>query len=816
MDRKQKIRNDRRASRYTDCGESDLTAAATQSQRNLQRIRRFSTVPNINDEPIENTDHSISILDSLDGIAVPKLVARSIATGTTMTLLCTSDGQLFQWGTFARKSIAPTRLLNHKIVIQIAVGCGGSTPDIFATGGIAGPGSAMGSSNLRASNTFEGFDNHEGLEDSLFALTTEGKRNLYTWGGNDHGQLGRETKQKFGDHPEPIPFNLEHERISFVSAGCKFTVAISEGNHVFSWGINDKGQLGNATFQVPKKATTNENIANPMSEFINNSGATDITSPFLVRQLEAGYVNQEPFSASVFQEEEEYKGEITSFKYTTRQRLVATGVSHSMLWSSLNQLPKVTSNILDQRDIDMVDLETASDMLEDRFLELSLLRSPDETVMSDDGDSDGDGDDNDNDNNDDDKKDADSQEKKKLKLERQRQRMERFIDPKVRKKKILMTLVGATSQDGAPAPPEMLVRLNNDALVSSAVNTLTQLEEHIVQCKRQISIVKNNVKNGEKEMNSIASRAENTFKNVGVLQDFVEDVPRFRGSKSMGKKWKGMIDAVADDSSQLVLSDRIILSHTEKDRDRLAQQHVLLTHQLTSEKDKLIKLEEEYYSVLQIASSRTKIVILQGEDHGVDAFDAASSLENIASALFNAQPSCVLQSIWESSTGGKNDGVAPKGEPHTGNTGSTTVNDASTDNAENTEGTKGDGECKADANGGIDQSTRNNYTRTAAKSQRTTAQLLDTLRSQINSSKFVHEYGIPTSDPSLQQLKEALANTSAQGQSTHSVGRASVQTGGTSSSHELLKWGSVIMADTLSIEQETEQIIEALLKARGY
>ena len=103
------------------------------------------------------------------------------------------------------------------------------------------------------------------------------------------------------------------------------------------------------------------------------------------------------------------------------------------------------------------------------------------------------------------------------------------------------------------------------------------------------------------------------------------------------------------------------------------------------------------------------------------------------------------------------------------------------------------------------------YTKVAAKSSRTAAHLLNALRSQINTSKFVHEMGMPSQSPSLQQLKEALANTTTQGQCTHNVGRARVSEGGTSASHDLMYWGSVILADTLSIEQETEEIIASIM-----
>jgi hypothetical protein len=776
----------RKELKYSECGEFDLSVNANESSRRLQRIRRLSdrnfskldinniTGPHPNASSKESFPQSTTNhIDYFQGSCLPKLVVRSVATGATMTLLSTSDGRCFQFGTFAKKLIPPSEILMSKTVVQISIGWGCLKADIFVTGELP-----------RKSQ-----QNKDSLsdEDHLCALTTESKRNLYTWGGNRHGQLGH-GHRKFGENPEAVPFSLDHERIAHVSAGYKFTVAVSEGNHVFSWGCNDVGQLGNATFEEPEENTTN-NKETPVSEFINPNGKTDITSPILLKQLEHGYANQGPFSSSVFQEEETFNGDEATSSYYKRHRLVATGINHSMLWNTLSPLPTGTSKILNQREIDMIDLETASDMLQDRILELSILRSLDDDIggVSEDDDeeySEDDGEVEEGGN------DMNGVKKTKGKMgDNQNQNTECQIDPRVREKKILMTLFSTASQDGSPAAPEVLHRLNQDALLNSVVNCLSSLEEQIQSSKHQIYLVKGNAKKGKNEMMNVSSRATNTLKNVGALQDFIENVPGVRGKNKneLDEKIKGMIDDVADDSSQLVLSDRTILRQIEKDKDRLSQQHVLLAHQLTVQKETLSKLEEEYRSLLHIAASRTKIVINQGVNHGVDAFDAATSLERMSVQLSNAQPANMMQLLWESL------GAL--------NTRTSTNEIISNENVEDS---------VSSTIVDVDRNTLS-YTKMAEKSQRTSAQLLDILRSQINSSKFVHEFGIPTSDPSLQQLKDALANTTSQGQPTHTIGRASVNVGGTSASHELLKWGSIILADTNNIDQETEKIIQSLI-----
>ena len=111
--------------------------------------------------------------------------------------------------------------------MQIAVGSGCTKPRDGPVDGNRNPGAAKEDAGIVPT-----FDNSRGWEDHLCAVTTEECHNLYTWGGNDHGQLGRGTKGEFGAHPEPVPFRSDQERIAFVSAGCKFTIAVTEGNHV--------------------------------------------------------------------------------------------------------------------------------------------------------------------------------------------------------------------------------------------------------------------------------------------------------------------------------------------------------------------------------------------------------------------------------------------------------------------------------------------------------------------------------------------------------------------------------------------------------
>jgi alpha-tubulin suppressor-like RCC1 family protein len=65
---------------------------------------------------------------------------------------------------------------------------------------------------------------------------------VFAWGLNDRGQLGH------GDlWPRSTPIRLESlstKHISAVTAGEAFAFAVTQSGDAFSWGANDKGQLG--------------------------------------------------------------------------------------------------------------------------------------------------------------------------------------------------------------------------------------------------------------------------------------------------------------------------------------------------------------------------------------------------------------------------------------------------------------------------------------------------------------------------------------------------------------------------------------------
>ncbi|MCI5604895.1 MAG: hypothetical protein MR413_04525, partial [Clostridia bacterium] len=82
--------------------------------------------------------------------------------------------------------------------------------------------------------------------DHILALKSDGT--VWSWGKNDKGQLGNGATNST-EYPAKIifPTNADGTEVKFmaISAGNKFSVAVSTTGDVYTWGWNEYGQLGN-------------------------------------------------------------------------------------------------------------------------------------------------------------------------------------------------------------------------------------------------------------------------------------------------------------------------------------------------------------------------------------------------------------------------------------------------------------------------------------------------------------------------------------------------------------------------------------------
>ncbi len=92
-------------------------------------------------------------------------------------------------------------------------------------------------------------DTNGGTTAMLFTRPEDNSTMLYSWGNNNHGQLGYEGKADEEDHSTPYKikfFNDKNIKDFFVGNGDigVVTVDINGNDHLFMWGSNGSGQLG--------------------------------------------------------------------------------------------------------------------------------------------------------------------------------------------------------------------------------------------------------------------------------------------------------------------------------------------------------------------------------------------------------------------------------------------------------------------------------------------------------------------------------------------------------------------------------------------
>ncbi|MBR0088344.1 MAG: hypothetical protein IJP94_00745, partial [Clostridia bacterium] len=99
-------------------------------------------------------------------------------------------------------------------------------------------------------------------DDFSIALRSDGS--VWSWGRNDKGQLGVGTAVTATDRPVPVMVSKDGETIRlsdvtniiYVAAGQYHAVAIDEDHNVWTWGYNGFGQIGNGTMNYYEQVMT--------------------------------------------------------------------------------------------------------------------------------------------------------------------------------------------------------------------------------------------------------------------------------------------------------------------------------------------------------------------------------------------------------------------------------------------------------------------------------------------------------------------------------------------------------------------------------
>ena len=84
--------------------------------------------------------------------------------------------------------------------------------------------------------------------DHTLAIDEDG--HLLAWGSSYYGQLGdgRPSSSTISEYSSFIPEQIGTEKYIQIAAGSDYSLAIDEYNHIFSWGHNLSGQLGDGTY----------------------------------------------------------------------------------------------------------------------------------------------------------------------------------------------------------------------------------------------------------------------------------------------------------------------------------------------------------------------------------------------------------------------------------------------------------------------------------------------------------------------------------------------------------------------------------------
>lgn len=145
------------------------------------------------------------------GTEYADLVFTDIYAGATSSMAVDSDGNTWQWGTGEAE-----------------------------TGKSADPGydPGMPAANKNYVQTAVGRDHMLCLDESGI---------VRSWGRDDYGQLGHCTDEKYCNPDDKTRIDVYKDDVKFaqVAAGDGFSVALDTEGRIWTWGRNDKGQLGN-------------------------------------------------------------------------------------------------------------------------------------------------------------------------------------------------------------------------------------------------------------------------------------------------------------------------------------------------------------------------------------------------------------------------------------------------------------------------------------------------------------------------------------------------------------------------------------------
>ena len=180
---------------------------------------------------------------TLSTTASPSSIAPMITIGNKFIIVQTASGEIWGWG-------------------DNASGVLGTASSKETGTNITAPTQIPLPQNVTAVSVSAGFDH-------VLMLGSDG--NVYSWGNNEAGQLGASSGDTLST--PTLVAGLQGKSIVAVAAGHRFSLALSEGGKVYSFGLNDKLQLG---YEPTAKASATPTLIEALSGVF-------------VKQIHAGY-----------------------------------------------------------------------------------------------------------------------------------------------------------------------------------------------------------------------------------------------------------------------------------------------------------------------------------------------------------------------------------------------------------------------------------------------------------------------------------------------------------------------------------------------
>ena len=241
------------------------------------------------------------------GYSSPKIITPSeegtrftqVGSGNGFFIALGSDGTLYSWGDNSRDQLGRTPTgatpadrpgivtvpSGDTKFTQISVGFGHSLAldtngNIYSWGNndygelgrsvsSATPADRPGIVSVPSGDTK--FTQISGGTFSSLALDSDG--NLYSWGNNAFGELGRDTNTQPADRPYKVIIFSGYTTFTQIEAsrGNFFNLAIASDGNLYSWGNNKNGQLGRDTSRISASTISKVPMPAGVSRFIQAS-----------------------------------------------------------------------------------------------------------------------------------------------------------------------------------------------------------------------------------------------------------------------------------------------------------------------------------------------------------------------------------------------------------------------------------------------------------------------------------------------------------------------------------------------------------------